>query len=76
MAEAGIDPIEQVPDADLLQPQAPAYPGLISEERTTVHRDSPIDPADEADWAEQAAALPTSDDDYAHTSHHEREHDG
>ena len=76
MAEARIDPTEQIPDADLLEQQAPVEPDLIEEQSSTViHRDALIDLADEADLAEQSLTLPNSDDEYPHATGSGREHD-
>ena len=52
MAEARIDPIEQIPDADLLKQQAPIGTDLIHKQNFTLaHHDSLIGSADEADCA-------------------------
>ena len=76
MAEARIDPIEQIPDADLLEQQTPTEP-VLKDERSSpaVHRDATILPADEADLVEQDLTLPNSDDEYPHAASSGREHD-
>ena len=68
MAEARIDPIAQIPDADLLEQQALVDPDLIDDERSTVGAERPIDPADEADLVEQSVTLPNGDDEYPHAA--------
>lgn len=60
-----VDPAGQVPEADLLEQQAPIDPAL-SGEPPSAHRDAPTKPVEEADRWEQQLPVPTPDDDYPH----------
>ena len=64
MADDRIDPAAEIPEADLLEQQAP-----LSSSDTEIGpptRDAANDPVDEADRWEQEAPVPGDDDDYPH----------
>jgi hypothetical protein len=63
-----IDPSAQIPEADLLEQQAPLDPQqLTNAESEPVIPETLQDAADEADRLEQRATLPDSDEDgYPH----------
>jgi hypothetical protein len=67
VAEDRIDPREQIPEADLLEQQAPLDPqSLTDAETVTAIPEAPVD-ADEADRLEQhAPVLGGDEDDYPH----------
>lgn len=67
MAEDRIDPREQIPEADLLEQQAPLDPqSLTDAERVSAIPEAPGD-ADEADrLAQQAPVLGDDEHDYRH----------
>jgi hypothetical protein len=63
-----IDPIEQIPEADLLEQQAPLDPTLIDDDHGSVDRVAAAayaEPVDEADRWERQLPVP-SDDEYPH----------
>lgn len=63
-----IDPSEQIPEADLLEQQAPLDPTLIDDDHGSVDRvgaAASAEPVDEADRWEQQLPMP-SDDEYPH----------
>jgi hypothetical protein len=53
VAEDSIDPREQIPESDLVDPQAPESPAIPED----------LGDADEADWLEQHAPVPNADED-------------
>ena len=67
MAEDRIDPSEQIPEADLLEQQAPLDPQSLTDAETeSAIPETPGD-ADEADRSEQHAPVHgDDDDDYPH----------
>jgi hypothetical protein len=68
MAQDHIDPSDQIPEADLLEQQAPIEPrSLTDAESIATIPDTPGDAVDEADRLEQHAAVFGGDeDDYPH----------
>ena len=66
MAEYRIDPSEQIPEADLLEQQAPLDAPLTDEEQGSVDRTALGEPVDEADRWEQQLPVPSAQDDYPH----------
>jgi len=68
MAGDRIDPSQQIPEADLLEQQAPADPqSLTDAETVSAIHDTPSDAVEEADRLEQHAAVPGGgEDDYPH----------
>ena len=69
MASDRIDPSEQIPEADLLDQQAPVDPPLTDDENGSVDRVdrlTPAEPVDEADRLEQRLPVPAADDEYPH----------
>ena len=65
MAETRTDPIEQIPDADLLEQESPLNPDLADPEPDPVAAAS-AQSADEGDLLEQHAAVPSREEDYPH----------
>jgi hypothetical protein len=68
VADDRIDPSEQIPEADLLEQQAPLDPqSLTDAETVSVIPETLEDTVDEADRLEQhAAVLGGDEDDYPH----------
>jgi hypothetical protein len=67
MAEDRIDPSEQIPEADLLEQQAPLDPQSLSQAVSEIPETQ--SDADEADRLEQhATVLGEDEDDYPHQS--------
>lgn len=67
MVEHPIEPIEEVPEADLLEQHAPLVPDELGDEPAALAPDSSADIADEADWLDQQATVPDHDEeDYLH----------
>ena len=67
MAEHHVDPSDEIPEADLLEQQAPLELNEPADEPAGLSPDSPAHLADEADWLEQRAVLLDHDeDDYPH----------
>ena len=66
MAQDRIDPSEQIPEADLLEQQAPLDPALKDDEPGLLDRTASVEPADEADRWEQQLPVPSAEDDYPH----------
>lgn len=67
MAEPGIDPTDEVPEADLLEQRAPLDPHEPDDEPAGPAPDSQAAFGDEADRLEQQAIVPAHDEDvYPH----------
>jgi hypothetical protein len=66
MAFDRIDPSDQIPEADLLEQQAPLDPPLTDDEPGSVDRAASVEPVDEADRWEQQLPVPSAEDDYPH----------
>ena len=66
MAQARIDPSEQIPEADLLEQQVPLDPPLTEAEHIWAGHEAPLEPVDEADRLEQQVPVPAAEDDYPH----------
>lgn len=61
-----IDPTELIPEADLLEQQAPLDPGsLTGADTVSATLEAGGDTVEEGDWLEQHAEVP-GDDDYPH----------
>lgn len=66
------DPIElngQIPEADLLEQQAPLDPRLIDDDHGPIDRvgtAASVEPVDEADRWEQQLQVPSDDEEYPH----------
>ena len=71
MAQARIDPSEQIPEADLLEQQVPLDPSLTDDDGS-VDPMTPVEPVDEADRLEQHLPVTSADDDYPHDPFEER----
>jgi hypothetical protein len=62
VADDRLDPSEQIPEADLLEQQAPLYSPLTDAKHMLVIPEPPTKPVDEADrWDQQAPAPATED---------------
>jgi hypothetical protein len=67
VAEDRIDPSEQIPEADLLEQQAPLDPRSLTDAETSSAASEALGDADEADRLEQhAPVLGDDEDDYPH----------
>ena len=66
MADDRLDPSDQIPEADLLEQQAPLDPPLTDAEHIWVGQEAPLEPVDEADRWEQQTPVPAAEDDYPH----------
>ncbi len=68
MAQDRIDPREQIPEADLLEQQAPLDPqSLTDAETVSAIHDTPSEAVEEVDRLEQhAAVIGDDEDDYPH----------
>jgi hypothetical protein len=67
MAQDRIDPSEQIPEADLLEQQAPLDPQPLTDAETVPVIPETLDDADEADRVEQhVAVLGDPEDNYPH----------
>lgn len=68
MAQDRIDPVEQIPEADFLEQQAPLDPqSLTDAETVSAIHDTASDAVEEADRLEQHAAVIGDDEnDYPH----------
>ena len=66
MAQHRIDPSEEIPEADLLEQQAPFDLSLTDDEQRPVDRMAPVQHVDEADRWEQQVPVPPADEDYLH----------
>lgn len=64
-----IDPNGQIPEADLLDQQAPLDPRLIDDDHSPVDpvgTEASVEPADEADRWEQQLPVPSDGEEYPH----------
>jgi hypothetical protein len=68
VAQDRIDPSRQIPEADLLDQQAPFDPRLTEDEPIRADRETAVEPVDQADRWEQHIPVPTGEDDYPHDS--------
>jgi hypothetical protein len=66
MPSERIDPADQIPQADLLDQQAPLNPPLSHDQPGSVNHAASVEPVDEADRCEQQLPVPSADDDYPH----------
>ena len=66
MASDGIDPSEQIPEADLLEQQTPFDPTPLTDAEPLLHTAPAAAPVDEADHWEQQQPILSAEDDYPH----------
>jgi hypothetical protein len=66
VADDRLDPSEQIPDADLLEQQAPLDPPLTDAEPIWVGQEAPTEPVDEPDRWDQHVPVPAAEDDCPH----------
>jgi hypothetical protein len=62
VAQARIDPNEQIPEADLLEQHVPLEPPLTDDDHGSVDQMTPVEHVDEADRREQQLPVPSADD--------------